>query len=201
MSSFIGHSLTAGIVYVCGTQGRENGKSTKSLMWLGVLLLAATAPDLDYLVPWLSKNAHGGLRLTHSIAFSLVVPTLVTCGLFALGIRGRKLFWLSLQVTLAGLSHVVLDFCVGVHPMPLFWPLHDAVCKSPVGILPSSGALDLTNFYLYRNLLIELGILVPIYVAVYLAIRGETTARTRLIQSGLVVIAALFVIWSVSLSR
>jgi hypothetical protein len=33
----------------------------------------------------------------------------------------------------------------------------------PFGLLPSAGRIALTNRYLYRNLAIELGILVPLY--------------------------------------
>ncbi len=40
-------------------------------MWLIAL---ASAPDIDYLIPALNSSAHHGLGITHSIAFSLILP-------------------------------------------------------------------------------------------------------------------------------
>ena len=45
-------------------------------MWLGWLLVLASAPDIDYLVHALGSPANQGRRITHSIAFSLILPLL-----------------------------------------------------------------------------------------------------------------------------
>ena len=201
MSSFIGHALTAGAVFICSPKEGRSGPSVRKMAWLGCLIVAATAPDLDYFIPWLNKNLHDGLRVSHSIAFSLLIPAVVIVFLFVLGRRGRSLWLPSFQISLAGLSHVVLDYCVGVHPLPLFWPLYEAAFSSPVGILPSSGALDLTNYYLYRNLLIELGILVPIYVCIFLSLRKKDAGRRLAVKLGLLVVSAAFMCWAISLGR
>ena len=90
-----------------------------------------------------------------------------------------------------------------MHPSALFWPLSREVYTSPVGVLPSAGALDLKNFYLYRNLIIEIGIFVPIYLSISLLIwrfprRLVTRAFTLVFLLG---VAVTFVTIAVGLSR
>lgn len=155
MSSFVGHSLAALAI-------SAKDRQRFSLIWLACLLLAAIAPDLDYLLHFLSKSQHAGIRISHSVGFAFVVPALVVTGLVCCGVRNCELRRRAWQVILAGQSHILLDFLVGVHPMPLIWPLADATFRCPIGLLPSAGALSLTNIYLYRNLALELGILLPI---------------------------------------
>jgi membrane-bound metal-dependent hydrolase YbcI (DUF457 family) len=170
-------------------------------MWLGWLLALACAPDIDYLVPALGSPAHQGSRITHSIAFSLLLP-LLSVGViyFVKDLKSqRRLF--SVCAVLAGLSHLVLDFLVGVTPLPLLWPLGSTAFSSPVGILPSAGRIQLSNYYLYRNVLIEAGVLAPLfYVARGLYLDGSC-ARNRARTLILLLVAACFMMWSVSLSR
>ena len=170
-------------------------------MWLGWLLMLASAPDIDYLVPALSRHAHRGSRITHSIAFSLMLP-LFSVGLlyFLKGLGSHRKF-LSICAVLAGLSHLVLDFLVGVTPLPLLWPLSSAAFYLPVGILPSAGRIQLSNYYFYRNLLIEVGILVPLlYLGRESYLEGIGT-RNKAATLILVLVAGCFLAWSVSLSR
>lgn len=102
---------------------------------------------------------------------------------------------------LAGLSHLALDFLVGVTPLPLFWPLGPAAFSSPVGILPSAGRVQLSNYYLYRNVLIEVGVLAPLYYVARGLYLGRSGARDRARLLILLLVAGCFVAWSVSLSR
>jgi inner membrane protein len=135
-------------------------------MWLGWLVVLASAPDIDYLVPALGSPAHQGNRITHSIAFSLILPLFSVGALYFVKCLKSQRRLLSICAVLAGLSHLVLDFLVGVTPLPLLWPLGSGAFSSPVGILPSAGRIQLSNYYLYRNVLIEIGVLAPIcYVA------------------------------------
>ena len=171
-------------------------------MWLGWLVVLASAPDIDYLVPALASPAHQGSRITHSIALSMALP-LFSVGVlyFVKGLKNRQRRLLSVCAVLAGLSHLVLDFLVGVTPLPLLWPLDSAVFASPVGILPSAGRIQLSNYYLYRNVLIEVGVLAPLcYVARGLYL-GESGIRHRARMLILLLVAGCFVAWSVSLSR
>ena len=102
---------------------------------------------------------------------------------------------------LAGLSHLVLDFLVGVTPLPLLWPLDSAAFSSPVGILPSAGRIQLSNYYFYRNVLIEVGVLAPLYYVARELYLGERGTRNRVRMLILLLVAGCFVVWSVSLSR
>jgi membrane-bound metal-dependent hydrolase YbcI (DUF457 family) len=199
MSSFLGHSLAA---YSLFSLDRRNLPSTLwRAVWLGWLVVLASAPDIDYLVPALAAPAHQGRRITHSIALSMALPLLSVGVLYFLkGLKSRRR-WLSVCAVLAGLSHLLLDFLVGVTSLPLFWPLDATAFASPVGILPSAGRIQLSNYYLYRNLLIEIGVLAPLcYVARGLYL-GELHTRDRAKVLILLLVAGCFVAWSVSLSR
>ena len=199
MSSFFGHSLAA-YTLASATRCRQ-GPATLKSFWAGWLIVLASAPDIDYLIPALNSRSHHGLRITHSVAFSLALPLCTAVALYLAG-RGRpRPKTLSVCAALAGLSHLVLDFLVGVTPLPLLWPFGAATVTSPAGILPSAGAVRLSNYYFYRNLVIEMGVLAPtLYVArgVY---RGEVGVQNRARVIVLLGIAGCFIAWSLSLSR
>ncbi|MEM7018609.1 MAG: metal-dependent hydrolase [Pseudomonadota bacterium] len=172
MSSFIGHALTASFIFV-SHRNVQNNINWPGACWLGWLVLVALAPDLDYIVTFLNKTHFAGLRVTHSILFTALPPLLTIIVLAKFNIR-KPLKLSAIQVIAASQSHLILDFLVGVHPLPLFWPLSDAAFRTPVGVLPSAGALNLTNFYFYRNLAIELGVLIPLYLCIQLWIHQQT---------------------------
>lgn len=199
MSSFLGHSLAAYSLFSLERWGRPF--TFWRAVWLAWLVVLASAPDIDYVVPALAAPAHQGRRITHSIALSMGLP-LLSIGVlyFVKGLKSRRGL-LSVCAVLAGLSHLVLDFLVGVTPLPLLWPLDSAAFASPIGILPSAGRIQLSNYYLYRNLLIEVGVLAPVcYVARSLYL-GEIRAWGRARVFILLLVAGCFVAWSVSLSR
>ena len=170
-------------------------------MWLAWLLALASAPDIDYIVPALAAPAHQGRRITHSIALSMVLPLLSVGVLYSVkALKGRRRL-LSVCAVLAGLSHLALDFLVGVTPLPLLWPLDSTAFASPVGILPSAGRVQLSNYYLYRNVLIEVGVLAPIFYVMRELYLGGVSTRNRARVLILLLVAGCFVAWSVSLSR
>ncbi|HEV7892559.1 MAG TPA: metal-dependent hydrolase [Pyrinomonadaceae bacterium] len=199
MSSFLGHSLAA--YSLASAALYREGSSPQRFMWAGWLIVLASAPDIDYLIPALNSRAHHGLRITHSVAFSLALPLCTAVALRLISRDGRKLKTLTVCAALAGLSHLVLDFLVGVTPLPLLWPFSAAAFASPAGILPSAGGVRLSNYYFYRNLVIEMGILAPtLYVArgVYCGTIGvQNTARIIV----LLIIAGCFIAWSLGLQR
>lgn len=200
MSSFVGHGLAAYTLF--SLDRRKWPSTTRRAMWLGWLVVLASAPDIDYLVRALASPAHQGSRITHSVAFSLILPLSTVGALyFVKGLESRQRRFLSVCAVLAGLSHLVLDFLVGVTPLPLLWPLDSAAFSSPVGVLPSAGRIRLSNYYLYRNLLIELGILAPLFYVVRCLYLGESGTRNRARTLILLLVAGCFVVWSVSLSR
>lgn len=134
-------------------------------LWSLWLLMATWAPDIDYIWPAVHPGAHNGLRITHSLTFSLILPGVTGAWLF-LRSKSRRPHpiptrRLMAQVILASLSHLILDGLVGVTPLPLLYPWHTDLFKLPFGVLPSAGKIDVTNYYFYRNLYLELGVLLP----------------------------------------
>jgi inner membrane protein len=199
MSSFFGHSLAA---YTIASSVRQSLASPSGrLSWAAWLIALASAPDIDYLIPALNSYAHHGLRITHSIAFSLILPLCTGGALYLTRSPETQRGSLSICAALAGLSHLVLDFLVGVTPLPLLWPLSVEAFVSPIGILPSAGRVRVLNYYFYRNLLIEIGVLAPILYVASGLYRGELNIenRTRIIVS--LLIAGCFIAWSAGLSR
>lgn len=195
MSSFVGHGLAA---LTIGKAFEENEGFQRKILWQSCLVLCAFAPDVDYLVPALSFPYNHGLRITHSIAFSLILPVILTC-LWLLFER-KSAAWKGLQAGLAGLSHLLLDFLVGSgRTDPLLYPFYNETLNLPFGILPSAGALRLTNFYFYRNLLIELGILLPVFICI-LVLLGKLKIN-KLTAVGLLCMFVTFLVWSVNLNR
>lgn len=190
MSSFIGHSVAALTVYVAtesinssmsiGDRLKHFWHNKKEFLWLSWLIVVASIPDLDYVVKaWQSSN-HQGLRITHSIFFSLIVPILTVALLLLLKIKRKKLWLFGIQVMLAGLSHLLLDLLVGVTPLPLLFPVVNIPFRLPFGILPSAGKIDFNNYYFYRNLKLEMGVLLPILGLTCLL--GDRANRLRYYQ-------------------
>jgi len=206
MSSFIGHSLTA--LSIDALTGQPQRPPLPKGLWLLGLVIVASMPDLDYLIPALQSSAHHGLRITHSLGVSLFVPIVAIVTLFYIGIRGRQLQIASLQLILAGLSHLGLDLLVGVKPLPLLWPLSGHLFKLSFGILPSAGRIALSNYYFYRNFFIEMGVLVPLFWSLYCIqgkLRDRAVGRFRMKETvaiaALLLCSLLFMCWAYSLSR
>ncbi|MEM9538760.1 MAG: metal-dependent hydrolase [Cyanobacteria bacterium P01_E01_bin.42] len=170
MSSFLGHGLAGATVFFCDRKlgGYLSEKRRDRLLWLVWLVILACLPDLDYIVPFFHPSQNQGIRITHSLFGSLILPCL-TIILLAFRIKKKSdLAKYSFQVCCAGLSHLILDILVGVTALPLFFPWSREVFKLPFGILPSAGKILLTNYYFYRNLYLELGVMLPLIVALFL---------------------------------
>lgn len=201
MSSFIGHSLAALSTYSLEKPPLSTYFRKSWLLWL---IIIASAPDIDHLVPFLhlTSYSHPPIRITHSILVSLLLPFGTIILLSTLGYKGRSLRQRSQQAILAGLSHLMLDLLTGVNQLPLLWPFSFELFKLPFGILPSAGKLNFLNYFLYRNLLIEMGVLVPFFYGIYLTkLHTIATRPKRFLGSGLLLISICFMIWSLSLSR
>ena len=195
MSSFVGHGLAA---LTIGKAFEENTTFKQKVLWQTGLLLCAVAPDIDYLVRPLNSINNGGLRITHSIAFSLILPILLT--LFFFLFERKNIIQKGIQACLAGLSHIFLDLLVGSrHGDPIFYPLLKKEITLPFGILPSAGRISFSNYYFYRNLLIEIGILIPAFTLI-LFLAGKFKIN-RLMIIGLLSVLITFLIWSVNLNR
>lgn len=200
MSSFIGHSLAA-----LGTSFVEQPTlfNTRRKYWLVWLVIVASAPDIDHVIRSLHLIANYQLiRITHSILLSLVLPVCTIILLIFLGFKSRFLFFRSQQVILAGLSHLVLDLLTGVNRLPLLWPFSSENFKLSFGLLPSAGGINLFNYFLYRNLFIELCVLVPlVYIAYLISNCGYMTSFQKTKIGGFLLISIFFMIWAFNLSR
>lgn len=186
MSSFVGHFSAGVAVYL--SHSRWSNKEERRLLPLFVLL--AVMPDFDYFALWLFRIDQEP-RFTHSFTFCLAASLFVWLPLhYRYGAGARTLVALSL----AACSHFILDLLVGVHPVPIFWPLPLPEIQSPVGLLPSAGHLNPTNYYLWRNLLVECGVLFPAFVFLVAA------ARAVPLQQAFPRFAALLPIWLAFLS-
>jgi inner membrane protein len=218
MSSFIGHSLAGLTTYAIGHQLQINqwnkyisagsflATSKNNLhnwSWLIWLIAIASAPDIDYLIPALKvQHADQTLRITHSFVGVLLVPAISILVLQLRGSRGDIFKIKSFQLVGAGLSHLLLDTLTGVYPKPWLYPFSLETFKLPFGLLPSAGKIELTNNLFYLNLLIELGVLVPLSISLLLMIRdpGRHKKQWFMIGVGLLV-SGCFMIWAASLSR
>ncbi|PZD72480.1 hypothetical protein C1752_03633 [Acaryochloris thomasi RCC1774] len=170
----------------------------------------ALAPDIDYAIPALQASHHNGLRITHSIFVSLLLPLGRGLCLLLLNQKGKVplssgVWWrvsgsqsLLLQAICAGSSHLLMDLLVGVTPLPLLWPLFPRLFKLPFGLLPSAGRLQWGNALLYQNLGIELGVMVPVLLMTLLAVNGKGHPLLLLTLS---LIAAYFMMWAAQLAR
>jgi inner membrane protein len=193
VSSFIGHGLAAVGIFLAGERSRSRALRT---LWLGWLILLAWAPDVDYVLAALRMD---GIRRSHSIALVLLLPAITTLVLWLAGMRGRELKSHSIQAAMAGLSHLVLDMLVGVTALPLLWPASSIMFRLPFGVLPSAGRLDMYNPLLWRNWLIELGVLVPLLGVV--GLMSRKTEHRRMIVPVLVFVSAGFALWAALLER
>jgi membrane-bound metal-dependent hydrolase YbcI (DUF457 family) len=192
MSSFIAHGLCGFTVYA---SGRKPTTRPEQLLWAGWLTFLAMSPDIDYALPILRP---GGLRLTHSFGFTLFLAFMTAVVLWLT--RPGQFKTAGWQPFAATLSHIFCDLLVGVHPLPLFWPFSAAEWVLPFGLLPSAGQINLQNFYFYRNLMIEMGIFLPL-VALFL--RGGKI-KEKLGWWGVVFLlflAGFFMWWAFTLPR
>lgn len=205
MSSFLGHSLAGVTVYLTMTESlcdRQPRIFQNQLFWAAWLVIIACIPDIDYLIPSLIfQHAGHRIRTTHSFVGVLLIPACTIIGLWLLGDRGKSLKFRSLQSILAGLSHLLLDLLTGVLPLPLLYPSLE-VFRLPFGLLPSAGRIQFTNYLFYRNILIELGVLLPLSISLILMSHDLTVfgKRRSIIIAGLL-ISSCFAIWASRLSR
>lgn len=195
MSSFVGHGLAA---LTIGKAFEENTTFKNQILWQICLVACAFAPDIDYVIPSLNSINNDGLRITHTIAFSLITPIFLIFFLFLF--KRKNVFSYGFQAILAGFSHLFLDLLVGSRQGdPLFYPLSRQKIVLPFGILPSAGEIRFSNYFFYRNLLLELGILVPVFILIlYFANKVKIN---KLSAIGLLCIFAASLYWSINLKR
>jgi inner membrane protein len=184
MSSIFGHALVGAAI---GSNIKSNETREKTALCLFYAALSI-APDLDYLPTWFAGLSMEP-RYSHSIGGCFFISVL--------GLVFARLFFTSLLsglsvalIFLSPLSHILLDFMVGVHKNPLFWPFSSNTYSSSFGVLPSAGRLNLTNFYLWRNFAIETGVLLP--VALLISAAGRKSVRNNAVVFVAAILSFIF---------
>jgi inner membrane protein len=195
MSSLIGHAAT-GAAIAFARQGLAAQQARRNLP---LLVLLAVVPDFDYFGFWLF-GIDLQPRATHSLAFCLGAATLA----WMLTIRRHDRDQPPIRpipLALAACSHLALDLLVGVHSLPIFWPFVANEISSPVGLLPSAAHVSLTNYYLWRNLFIEMGVLLPMLAVIIALCRGATVGS--LLRKAIFMVPPWIacLVWSLSLQR
>jgi inner membrane protein len=195
MSSFVGHALIGASIL------SNNRYMTISRMVIcsaiGVIL--ATSPDFDYIIYWLS-GYRSEIRYSHTLFYCLCVSGF-TYMLLAYSAKSMVEGINPLLFIITPMSHLVLDLFVSVHSLRLFWPFNNYPVEMPFGFMPSAGYLSITNYYLWRNLFIEMGILFPIALLII------PTSRKTILNGGIgikAIIAMVFIIflvWGLGLQR
>lgn len=191
MSSLLGHALIGSALFA----RKHKIDTARALVNCCLVIGLAASPDIDYLINWLFAYAINP-RYTHSLLYCLTISLIAWCfvRLLKINIAKSVLFF-------APLSHLVLDLLVGVYPMPLFWPLNSELITLPFGILPSAGRLQWDNYYLWRNLFIEIGILLPIVIIIVPSLNKAILKNSSYRRWGVFCVFLSFVLISINLNR
>lgn len=166
MATPVGHLLLAAAI----TQSlARNDKERK----LGLLISpVALLPDFDIVLGLLSGyiwEYHRGI--SHSLAMAVIFGVVSLIGLKLW--RVRSPVYLSMLISLAYASHVVLDYLVfdnaRVPGVQIIWPLSSELYQSPLTLLPS--LFDVGNARFGFNSVVavlrEILLLAPLYAMVY----------------------------------
>ena len=194
MSSFLAHSMMG-----VALANKKEKASIKEIMLVSLFFVSlASSPDMDYLIRYLYGISFP-IRYTHSIAYVFLV------GLIALVFRNFLFkeylkhipIWIFFLVPL---SHLLLDFLVGVHANPYFYPFSEEELTSPIGILPSAGRINLYNFYFWRNIGIELAIFIPLVFVIQKQLRAYLLGK-KILMIGLLILFVVGVVIGIGLDR
>lgn len=95
-----------------------------------------------------------------------------------------------------------MDLLVGVTPLPLLYPWHLQLFKLPFGILPSAGKIQINNHLFYKNIFIEIGVLIPLFSSIFITSKDNIILQEqKIIVPLLLFISACFMTWAFNLSR
>jgi len=197
MSTPLGHIAAGMAIYFC--YGRLRSPHTR---WaLPCLVLLAVLPDADYLTIWLF-GIRQEPRVTHGILFCVIAGIAAwwltrrlqenVIGVRPLGVAG---------FILAPLSHLALDFSVGAHTLPIFWPLPNGDLMSPLPLLPGVvHARSIANLALWRNSILESLVLIPVLLLMVARARAVPFARIARTARFVLPVWCMSLCWTVSLA-
>ena len=208
MSSFVGHSLAAVTVYAISPRFPDTSRfHIGEFAWLSWLIVVSCLPDIDYGFKALRLHIDGEtVRITHSFIGALLFPIFTVIAFWTLNKLTNKLaacslLQMTIQLVVAGLSHLALDLATGVSSLPLLYPFSNKLFKLPFGLLPSAGRLRLDNYFLYRNLFIELGVLIPLTISLILLLKHRLSLPKLILLALSSCIAIGFMTWAFNLAR
>lgn len=197
MSTPLGHFAAGTAIYFSYSRLRS-----RHTMWaLPCFVLLAMLPDADYLTIWMFGIGQEP-RVTHSLLFCVLAGTVawhLRRSLHTDTLTSRPLSFAGFL--LAPLSHLALDFLVGTHTVPIFWPLPNGELMSPLALLPSViHAHSLVNFKLWRNTILEFMVLLPMLL--FFVARARAVPLRSMTRTGILVLPfwLLCLICSISLA-
>ena len=147
----------------------------------------AVMPDFDYFAIWIF-GIKQDVRITHTLVFCLLAGTaawLATRDRHQDGIHSRPLCIAGFL--LAPVSHLVLDFSVGAHSVPVLWPFPHGELMAPFGLLPAViHTRNVLSLAMWRNFFLESLILLP--VLVLLVARARATPMGEIARTGVLIL-------------
>lgn len=170
MSSVLGHATVGASLYgLSVTTGRP-----RSNVWLTLLVLAALAPDFDYLLLW-AVDLKLKPRVSHSLVAGLSL-SLLLLGLSRLATL-RATAPNTWVLICTPLSHLGLDILVADGGNPLFWPLNADNIVLNIGLLPAAPRLSWPLSQSLQHIVIELSLLVSIVLIGRFWVRNRNRNR------------------------
>jgi inner membrane protein len=196
MSTPLGHIAAGAAIYFSYSRLR----SPHTLWALPCFILLAILPDFDYLTIWFF-GIRQEPRVTHGVLFCVlsgIVAWLLTRRFQQNTVTARPLGIGGF--ILAPLSHLVLDFSVGAHTLPIFWPFPHGELMSPLPLLPSVvHARSIADLALWRNSILEAMVLMPVLLLLVARARAVPLGRIFRIGRYILPLWCLSLGWSMSL--
>jgi inner membrane protein len=198
MSTLLAHIAAGTAIYFSYSRLR----SLHTWWALPCFVFLAVMPDFDYFAIWIF-GIKQDVRITHTLIFCLLAGTaawLLTRHRHKDAVHSRPLCIVGFL--LAPVSHLVLDFSVGAHSLPVFWPLPEGDVMAPMGVLPGViHTRNVLNPKMWRNFVLETLILLP--VLVLLVARARTAPFKAIARKGFLILPVWCgaLAWSLSLPR
>jgi inner membrane protein len=198
MSTLLAHIAAGTAIYFSYSRLR----SLHTWWALPCFVFLAVMPDFDYFAIWIF-GIKQDVRITHTLIFCSLAGTalwLLTRNRHKDSIHSRPLCIAGFL--LAPMSHLLLDFLVGAHSLPVFWPLPQGEVMAPVGLLPGViHTRNVLNLTMWRNFILETLVLLPVLVV--LVARARTAPFKAIIGKALPVLPLWCgaLVWSLSLPR
>lgn len=138
MASPLGHSLAS--CYFLKPCAAVNGRKTPSVLDALVLIVLASLPDLDVLLPPFGTDGIFHRTVTHSFFFAAWMGCVLALAQAAFS-KGPLLKRAAVYAAVIA-THPLVDYFTVIPPyqgaMPLFWPFSSAFFISPIALLPSA---------------------------------------------------------------